>query len=481
MASKSSTVTATFLHSLLVQILLFSFVTSDEAVCDNFCPRVGSVDDWQTRCHLQQSTAFCGASVVRDVPSAPSKLIAHDFIHETQGARLLALNITWVLPVTGNFTGLEGFYVHVLKTSYPVGYNECNGIRFDHTLTVSSFASEILFHFSCLRGLDVDSLYNIKITSIGSNKSIKLDGYHTSNCAIIPGVGRCPSTIVTADDWKPEQIPTATVSGNSVTVVFSTYSGDTWITYKINLRPCNGDVTPRALSKIVNTTGATGRHSFVFENVPPGCYKARVSLYNKTNGNLVDGFEVPSEPFNVTRVQVKTTEAPADQTSAVRTSPQRPEGPTTQTDVSENTDVNQATKPVPNTILTNGLIGAGIGIAVALILLLTFVVKQRQKPNTQSETVSETPRACLTNNMVQNDLTDNCNAYGQGSSPVTEPGYCDVYGQGSSPVTEPGYRGAYGDSVSVFRSECSQCCDHAGYPDDPDDFLSVTNMSGIAV
>ncbi|XP_033647773.1 uncharacterized protein LOC117307203 [Asterias rubens] len=182
MASKSSAVTATFLHSLFMQSLLFSFVRSDEAACANYCPPVGFVDGWETTCHLQQSTANCVDSEVGDVPSAPSKLIVNDFVYETQGTRLLALNITWVLPVTGNFTGLEGFYVYVMKTNYPVGYSECNGIRFDRPLTMStSFESEILFQFSCLRNIKMDSHYSIEITSIGSKQSNKRDDYHTSS------------------------------------------------------------------------------------------------------------------------------------------------------------------------------------------------------------------------------------------------------------------------------------------------------------
>ncbi|XP_033647945.1 uncharacterized protein LOC117307333 [Asterias rubens] len=273
-------------------------------------------------------------------------------------------------------------------------------------------------------------------------------------CVRKPGVGGCPLVIEPAEEWKPSQVPTIivsynTVSVNTVSVLFSTYPGDRWINYQINLQPCNGRSTPAALSQIVNTNGSTGIYVYVFKDVPPGCYSARVTLYQKPTGGIVDGRPVRSAPFNVTRVTVGPTEEPttspdAEDNNVIRISSQKPGGLATPADVEDK----------PKTLLLEGLIGAGVGVAVAILLLLTFVVK-RQRSQGQSEIVSpqETPRAGLVNNMVQNDLTG--------------PGYCDTYG--------------HGDSVSVFRSECSQCCDYAGYPDNPEDFKSVTNMSGVTV
>ncbi|XP_022103939.1 uncharacterized protein LOC110986400 [Acanthaster planci] len=274
-----STSSAYLVTLTLLEMLLFSpTVLSD---CDQPCSPSFPMAN---QCQSVAPDSHCGyIHETSTTPSAPTNLRFRDFSYTFGNKTTLGLNITWQLPE--NYTGLRGFFVHVMKTSYPVGSQHCKKVAFPELTTALQRPSEVSFSMDCLHNVNVDGKYDITVTSLDSGMSVK-KSHHTQNCYERPEVegclvvrdcvkDGCRGGVPSSDDWIPPHPKAHAVYEDhmwKVRVEFYVYPGNFWLTYRVNLYVYSnhlGTFTP-IFSHLVDSNGSSGPIFHEFWNVTPG-------------------------------------------------------------------------------------------------------------------------------------------------------------------------------------------------------------------
>ncbi|XP_038061481.1 uncharacterized protein LOC119732147 [Patiria miniata] len=451
-----------FLVTGLILSLLVTSTLCDCAppCCDHPC---SSNFPGADRCE-SVAVGGCGHIPERSAPpSAPTGLMITDFVHPFRGTTTLGMNITWHLPE--NVTGLRGFYVHVIKTSYVVGAQYCKQVNFTPLSEAPINPSEVTFSIDCWKDIDVDGTYDVTVTSLDSGKSITRS-HHAKSCNEVPEVGGCLNCsgenckpLPSPEDWHPAH-PTASVAFEDqvwiIRVFFHIYPGNLWLIYRVNLYSYELGIVPDNFSHFVNSSGHSGLMMHEFRDVEPGRYKVKVKIFPG------DTWQVSSNDVNITAL------SPVVTTPMSMTTPKE-----------ERSNSGPIIKDIPTTI------GVFLSVLFAILLLVGLVVwgvrKKRRgtglSASTGDFTGGVTPHFDDRSNLPNNMLHEEDKVVKDGQHKVN--GYEWTEGSVGDLCCSADYDSQFDDRYIDPKPRVHKLDNIDDF--DPSELVSIANMSGETV